>query len=523
MEKWILVIGLLAAALVSYPVFAGMETANQNDVLFNGFDFVEDSHSYAAYIHSGVEENILFLKDYSTSEPQEGRYIVLYFSLIALIVKLTGLGIDLLWNIGRILVILFLTWAVWKLTTVLFPDRTHQIAGTALVILGGGFGWTIFVFKGVLPFLGRLYSTEISYLGYTVFSFLFHPISMLALGFICLSAYYLLRFTQHQHTNDLILTSMCILIAFFNHPAAAVFGFIFAGLYLVYTLYIHRASRLNSTHIRKWWPLVAAGIIALVYMTWARGDPVYAFHQSYYLSWFKHEPLWMYPFSLGIPLLLAIWTLIRTPAFLSPEKKGLLVIWGLLALIQSQVFPAGLKYLYLLFPAVALLAAPTLVTLAHTIAHRFPTIKAHTVIIGIIIACCLSAPFITTQRAHDLVNQEKYFLTTGQYHALEFLDTQGSGVVLSDLRIGSMISWNSPQRPLYAHGFLTLDFETKGKDIITFFSTSATLEQKNDILEKYHITHIYYGPDEQKIGIISQGLALEKIYDAEGVSIFRVK
>ncbi len=61
--RWVLLIGLIAGILTLGPVALGYLHATETGRVFNGFDFMEDSHSYAAYVLSGVHENPLFLKD----------------------------------------------------------------------------------------------------------------------------------------------------------------------------------------------------------------------------------------------------------------------------------------------------------------------------------------------------------------------------------------------------------------------------------------------------------------------------
>jgi hypothetical protein len=523
-QSWhiVLLLGLLAGFLTLIPVMQGYDHASANGIIFNGFDFVEDSHAYAAYIHSGVEENPLFLKDYSTSEPQEGRYVVLLFTVLAIAQRILPIGIEVWWNIARVLVILFLSVSTYLLSAALYPGAKERITSTILLLFGGGFSWVVGLFGGLVPLLARLHSTELQYyLGYTVFSFMFHPLAMLSLGCILLAVRELLVFSTHPTAKHAALAGVFILLAFFDHPSAGVLGFLGGGLFLLYLLVKHSAHR-SVRGVIPFLPFALAGGVALLYVLWARGDPIYAFHQTYYLAWDRHEPFWMFPFAIGIPLLLAAYALIKRPGFLDGARWALLGIFAAGAFLMTLFFPAGVKYLYLLFPFLALLAGPVLVLLSHSVAQRVPRISPRAAWAGLLVLCCLSAPFVTQARVDEVTQEAKHYLSPFENAGLDFLSTQGSGVVLSDMKIGSMISWTSPQRPLVAHGFLTIHIKDKLLDVESFFDPDASTSGKEGILTKYQITHVFYGPNEAKLGTVSPHLPLTPIFQKGDVTVYRV-
>ncbi len=521
----ILGITLVAGYLTWIPVHAGYTHAQENGNVFNGFDFTEDSQAYAGYIHSGVEENVLLLQDYSTSEEQEPVYIVLLFSLLAFIVKLGNIPIDLVWHASRFAIALFLGLCAYTLSTVLFKKNQERMIGIVLLFFGGGFGWTQGIFGEAIPLLARLQSTDlVYYLGYTVFGFLFHPLAMLSLAFLFLEAYFLLRFWEKPTLRLSSAAALMGLLAFFNHPAAGVLGLGLGGLVLaqwfIQSTHFTRISL--QSRIPFLLPAIAAGIITLLYVVWARGEPVYLYHQTIYTEWARQEPIWMYPFALGIPLLAALVAIFTRARFDSPRVERVLLTWLALALVLANFFPAGVKYLYLIFPALIWFAVLGIRLLATKLSARlsFFTPKQW-MALGVLLAC-LSVPFIINLRTTHVVEKENYYHSIEEEKALVFLETQGKGIVLSEARIGSLVTWRSPQRPFLAHSFLTLNFDEKREIVHAFFDSRVSIEEKREILEQNGITHVFYGPDEQKLGAISPGLPLELLFEEGDVTLFRV-
>ncbi|MBM3281755.1 MAG: hypothetical protein FJY86_00215 [Candidatus Diapherotrites archaeon] len=463
------------------------------------------------------------LKDNSTSEPQDGRYIVLYFSLLAIVVKLTGMGIDTAWNLFRFLIIFFLALSAWKLSGEFFSETKKRFTYLIVFLFGGGLGWTTVVLAPIFPLLSRLHSTDlIYYLGYTVFSFMFHPLAMLSLGFILWETIFLTRWLSNENPRHLVFAVGCFLLAFFNHPASGVVGSILAGITFLYALWVRRKSDWVSFVWRNGIILGGGAVLIGLYLWWARGDPVYVYHQAYYLSWERREPFWMYPFAMGLPFVLGLFALARVRFSREPVKVVSIIFFGS-ALLLSLMLPAGVKYLYLVYPAVVGFSIMGLHTLVEWIAERFPHFHVKSWVWGaIVILVCASVPFVVENRATDIREGEQYFLTRGEDAAIHWLASQGEGIVLSSPPVGQVISWRTHHLPYLAHGFLTMDYDKKQAELRTILDKSVSLNQKQLLLSNARISYVFYGPREKKIGELFLNLPLEEEYSNDDVVIYRV-
>ncbi len=511
-------LAVLAGLLTWLPVQAGYDHAHETNTIFTGFDYGEDSQAYAAYVRSGVDGNPLFLKNNSTSEPQEGRYVVLYFTLLALVAKFTGAGIDLIWHLFRILAIFFLAWSVWRLGSELFAETRSRIVFVIIFLFGGGFGWTTIVLGGFFPALERLYSTDLVYFGYSVFSYLFHPLGVLAISLLIWETIFLSRWVTHTRSKDIALATLCVIAAFFNHPAASLVGGLLAGVVFLHVWLIPKNR--NASFVWKHGKYLAAGgLLAIAYIFWARGDPVYLFHQAIYLTWERKEPFWIYPFSMGLPLLLGLYAMTRK-LFLGPFFM-ILKVWFVIALLLSLFIPAGVKYLYLVYPALAGWAVLGLNRVVSKISSRLRA-SPRIVLAGMIILVCASVPFTVDRHSSDVREGSHFYLTPGEDAAVNWLATQTRGVVLSNQVAGQVFSWRTSQQPYLAHGFLTIDYERKQKELGTFLDTLTSSSEKEKWLLDQHITYIFYGPREHALGVIDAALPLVQVYSSDGVSIFRV-
>lgn len=514
----------LAGLLTWLPVQAGFDFASETSVIFTGFDFGEDSQAYAAYIRSGVDQNPFFLKNNSTSEPQDARYVVLYFTLISLFAKVTGAGIDVAWHLFRFLVIFFLAWTVWKFSGELFSEVKSRIIFFILFLFGGGFGWTVSVFGGFFPFLARLYSTDlIYYLGYTVFSFMFHPLAMIALSFILWEIVFLAKWTSDYRPVHMGMAVVFVLLAFFNHPAAGVVGGVLAGVIFVWNAVILSWGRWHR--VLEWGigsgKFLALGFLVIaIYTLWARGDAVYLFHQMIYLTWEKREPFWMYPFALGLPFFFGVYAIVKRQFFEGNIFFILKIFLGV-SLFFSIFLPAGVKYLYLVFPALVGFSVIGLATLVNYLSERFAF--SRTVLAGVfVLVMCASVPFVVEKRVSDVLEGEQYYLTFGENDAINWLNTQSRGVVLSSPEVGRVFSWNTSQQPFLAHGFLTIDYQQKKELLRIFLDNSVFPKEKQEILSSNAIMYVFYGPRERALGLIDSELAMEAVYSNDDVVIFSV-
>jgi len=68
---------------------------------------------------------------------------------------------------------------------------------------------------------------------------------------------------------------------------------------------------------------------------------------------------------------------------------------------------------------------------------------------------------------------------------------------------------------------MTIDFAVKQREAQAFYTPSVSSAAKAEFLRRTGMTYVYFGAGE-KGGAIDPALPLERVYDEQGVSIYRI-
>ena len=531
--KWIAIFSLLMGILALMPVLVGYANSTPAHT-FLGFSFVEDTQAYAAYVNSGVRENLFVLQDYSTSEVSEGRYIILYFSLIAFVVQLTHLPLDWVWNAFHFFSVVALFFLIAIFLKRLIPDPATRSVALILTGLGGGLGGVLFVLGKFFPIAARIYSHDLTYeLGYSFIGFSFHALSVFGLFFLLLALNDLLKFYERGKPRYLGWTALFLLISALNHPPAGVVGFALVGLFIgVQALHTYRVTHRIS--LAPFAAVIVPGLIWVAYILWARQDPIYLFHQTIYLTWARTESVQWYIFGFGLLGLVGLYGWLRARGSFSHARAfELMACWLVIAFLASNLLTAGVKYLYLLhFPLAVLAAAGCIMFWNRFLSARLPSISFRAFVGIFLLLLCFSAPFVIAKRSGEVLLEPKHYLSAGEEATIAFAAGLSPGIVASDYRMGSLFSWRTGLRPYVAHGFLTIDFKEKRAAIMEFFSGMMTPENQRAWLEREHITYVLVGTDEQAMMDTLKDdrnpfdparIGMELLFEKEGNRLYRVR
>jgi hypothetical protein len=120
-----------------------------------------------------------------------------------------------------------------------------------------------------------------------------------------------------------------------------------------------------------------------------------------------------------------------------------------------------------------------------------------------------------------------YYLYQDEIKALEWLSDQKQpdAVVLSSLTIGQYVPALSGTHAYLAHWAQTLDFYTKSKNVDTFFSVTATGQQRRDILSQGRVDYVFFGPAEKELGANPEASvsSLRLVYSNNLVTVYQVE
>jgi uncharacterized membrane protein len=109
---------------------------------------------------------------------------------------------------------------------------------------------------------------------------------------------------------------------------------------------------------------------------------------------------------------------------------------------------------------------------------------------------------------------------------MRWLDGIAAGeVILAVYETGNVLPAYANVRAFVGHGPETVNSEEKRQRAKQFFSRETPDMWRRDLLEKFDIRYIYYGPNEKATGEFAPGQAayLEEVYSNGEVQIFAVK
>jgi uncharacterized membrane protein len=150
------------------------------------------------------------------------------------------------------------------------------------------------------------------------------------------------------------------------------------------------------------------------------------------------------------------------------------------------------------------------------------------IVAGLLILILPTNIYLWVWRFLDLSRHSApYYLYQDEIRAMDWLSDQKQpdAVVLSSLTIGQYIPAVSGTHAYLAHWAETLDFFAKSEMVDTYFSKSATDEQRREILSQGNVDYVYVGPVEKELGAasLSHQTSLQMVYSNDLVTIYKVE
>jgi hypothetical protein len=533
-DKAIIIICISLAILISLPAFTGY-FFEPSGYIYTGFDWQDDFHLYASYIKQSAESPKIFMENRYTTEPQNGVYVLLYFSLLGTISNFTGISIPLIFNIGRIAVISIFLFALWVFLKNFFTNEKERITAFLICSIGGGIGWFFFILEKFFPIFEKIASTDINYsLGYSTFGHLAFPLPYIAYSLFIIVFILLKKYFETKNAKFLIAALISYIAIFFIHPASiAVFSLCLALIPII--------PIMDSLDIQKAWKyfktmiifILPAGLI-IVYLLFALNDYAYSKSFEAYMSWKRAEPLFYYFIGYGLLIPLAFFG-IRKISKINGFTKDFFYAWLLGSFIAAINPDKGLKLMFSLHLPIAIAATFGIFYLKEKISEaKFPLFfwlgkknnisKAFTTILIIII--CLSSPFIIAKRISDVANpdfQSSPYMKKSDYKAIQFLAKQEKGNVISSYKTGNNIPYMTHHKSYLGHWTETSNLVEKKTNVNKLFSDNTSEENKMKILIENKIDYVFFGENEKMIGNSLPKSVLEEIYSYEDTKIYKVK
>jgi hypothetical protein len=523
-------VALLVPLLSAVPTWHAYRAERPPDRVFLGFRFMAGDHyQYASFIRQAADEGRFAMENRFTTEPQKGRFVLLFLWITGMVGRVTGLGPPGAWEVMRIVSGAGLLLGIWALAGLCFSEPRGRLLAYLMVAFSGGVGWVLTPFQDLFPPIPGLpgmkdpfnFQWNWSTFASTLIPLWVAPSALFvgcllvllggdrrppwlrwAAGLLGLPAVWLM----HPYTG---FAAYAALVLFAAAPALGALA---------------RAEAIPWAGVRRSaaaaLPFLASLVVVAAYVLWAREDPVFARTSRHGLLWSPAYSMALYPLSYGLLLPLALYGM-RWSGGIPEGPRHVLGSWlGAAAGFAANPFFAGVKFQYLVHAPLALYAAHGVLELrrrsgrARALSRGIP---------GVLLGALLfvNAPLTLFKDLPATATDREIFLSEAEIDAMRFLETQPPGAVLCTERSGNRIPYLARKVVFLGHWFLTLDNAGKASAVSAFFDASVPAEAKARFLRDQRIRYVYYGPSERSLGPMPSLPGVETIYDRGGVAVHR--
>lgn len=511
---WSIVILILA--MLPYIYGAAISTPAEQ---FSGFVIgLEDGNSYLAKMQEGRSGAWLFQLAY-TPEPHPGELFFIYYLLLGKMAGWLQWPNAVVFHLSK-LATLPLSGLASYFFIAYFSDN-ERIRRLAFLILGfsGGLGW-LWLAAGGSAQLGLmpvdLWVPDASFfLAFLTFAHL-----PLAQGLLLVFAVTALEFMQTGQKKLGLVAAVCGLVVSLIHPYTLPIIGTVLGLYLIWQFYRRRQVWRSALRLLL---VTLPSLPYLIYVLWVFN------HNPAFIAWrdqsltYSPAPV-HYLLGFGLTLLLAALGLWITRQQ-SDDKMQFLRIW-LISVPFLLYIPLALQRRFLdgYQAPLAVLAATGLAWLLERKVRQpmRPLVTVITLLgMSLTNVLLLVGAWVTISQ-----HPANVFITGSDVAAAHWLAEQGnSNVMLASYKTGNYLPTMASVRVFVGHGPETVNSDEKQAQVKQFFSSTTSHAWRRDLLAKFNVRYIYYGPNEKAVGgfVPGQAAYLKEVYNNGEVQIFEVK
>lgn len=504
------VISLLLLLLVGLPYLVAFRASNAEYVFAGAFLNLQDANSYLAKMYQGWSGFWRYKLPF-TAEPGQGAYLFLFYLALGHIAKIFNLTLLFTYHLARILGTVFFSIILWIFYRQMFADRFTYRLAYLIAMLGAGMGWLLVSFG---------YRTVDFWVAetYPFLSAFVNPHFPIGLGLM------LLLFVIHSDKpffswSGVLQLFYALLLSIINPFGIVIVFVVLFGMAFVEYLRLRnfRIFVLNNPTIKRLFWISIGGLPVLFYnFMISKIDPVLSIWNLQNQT--PSPPIWDLILSLSPGLFLAIYAVFH---WKENTNLKLLIVWLVLAFVLIY-FPFSLQRRFMmgLYIPVAGLAAFAITKISKASPRKRLLLTSF--ILALVIPTNI---FILLAGFNDAYQHSpRVYLTTDDSKALTWISvsTPSDALVLAGPEMGMYIPAFTGRRVIYGHGFETINAQEEFNAVMEYFSGSMTLEQKEQFYQERGIDYLYYGPREQKIGLIDPVNDLNLVYENHKVKIYRV-
>lgn len=508
------------------------------DRVFGGFvlDAV-DSNTYLAKMQQGAQghwEAVLL----HTPEDHPALRLYVFYLALGHLASVLDLPLILVYHAARVACGLILLIGLYIFLSLFLESRRVRWVAYLLAALGSGIGWLIILVAGN-PTLGGVSPLDFwlmeAYVFFTLFLF---PQSALAMALLMgVLGGMVKSFERDGGWWPWLFALGCgLVLAFLNPYVLVVAGVVLGGYWLAVLISRRRMPWREALAMAALGVLLAPPMA--YYALQFNSHPVWRSFLSQDIV--PSPPVWYYLAGYGLVFLLALpgaWSVLRR----RDERQLMLVVWPIVVLLVSYLpFSGQRRMIFGGMIPLAALAAIGLVTvvvpwiqcsqLSGRLAARG---YSHERLGGLVIALVVALSSLSNlvlvagsslaavSGAPDITQPatvEEAISWLGQHSAPH-------DVILSSYQVGNVIPARIGRRVVWGHWDETAFFDQKKSDVTVFFDGGTPDAKRQDILQRYGVDYLIYGPTEQAMGDFDPMSVpyLKPSFSTAGVTVYQVE
>ncbi|MDZ4696891.1 MAG: hypothetical protein SGI86_17270 [Deltaproteobacteria bacterium] len=481
--RWYWSIPALVIVLRMIPFISTYLVAAPEGRRFLPVGFIpKDFLAYGAFIRQAAQGNGLTLLNPFTTDPQDGRFILVFHSILGLFVRVTGLDPLLAIELARIPLTFAFFATFWWFTRPFFRQRQERSAAALLLAFAGGIDPVLRLLAKTMPIDMRPSLSESAQLfGWSGFADMYNPLWVAGIALSLIAIRPIIVGTGPANWRQAAQVSIFWFITHWIHPYSAVVVLATAGCFPVAAIVISRPVDWKA-QARTAICLAPTLAITLLFSRWQSQDMVF---RTASLGFFGPQAIsiFWYPLTLTVPGLLAA---IGVSHWFRADRAAafsMLTWMVVIALMHSSPFINGYHFVPYLAVPVAVLAAPTamwLLTAWQEGRMRVRTAVAFTLAFQ-------TAPLLTIEST--LANLRRNSVDGAFIDIAAALKEMPSGNALVPPAFGNVLPALTSHRVWVGHWFLTPDYQWRAQTYGVLGRTSSA-EMLTKILSTQAINYL---------------------------------
>ena len=413
----------------------------------------KDWLSYVAFIR---QHELLMVNPFVT-EPQGGRFILLFHTLLGKAAALTGVDPFLVLELSRVPLIFGFFYVLWRFLSSILPDVRQRVLACWLVAFSGGVEFVFLLTKSFLPgWAVALVAQDTWHLqGWNSFAAFYNPLWIAALTMSLLILRPILQ-PDAPSLRDRLVVGVGSLLLFFVHPYSMIYVIaVFFMLPLLGWALQRPGYWANSAKLAL--PLGLGMVVAGAITLWQLQDPIFKLSSGGAFG-SQDISLFWYPLTLGALAIFALrgWRRWIEEGHLWRYSMGAWTI-AVIALHSSPLLN-GYHFVFYLH-------VPLCIVAAGSVARTFEVVrisKAQSIraagLLTVLFASSLSVTILSAQEAYAQSRAPADYL-----RVVGFLAGEAPGNVVAPPEIGNLIPAYTDHRVFSGQWFLTPDFEARNQ------------------------------------------------------------